>query len=374
MNILYYIDKCDCSTYLDFYRQPADEMLHKLLPRPTTVRRMLADMGIKYRRAKGARSTLTEIPEIRKLRNRYLKERLKIRKRIEDGEMILEVWLDETYCHQHHVSDMAWYSDDMTVRRGNKGRRYIIVHAGCKYGWVGKPLIFESGTSSEDYHESMDASTFEKYFERLCQTLQQQYPNHKVIFHMDNARYHKRAEYEDDRTISTMRKDDLLRYLRKNGASEMELFNKKVPALRALCREKYPAPTVASILAINYGYEVYWLPPYHPALNPIENAWGIEKGYVAWTNDGSSFEAVKDMILEGFDQVTAEIWEKLVLRCYRNEDSYMFTGKPFIEEKEQAKFEIDIDSEDESDEEDVEENEEEESEEEENEDDDTDVI
>jgi hypothetical protein len=108
----------------------------------------------------------------------------------------------------------------------------------------------------KDYHESMDASTFEKYFDRLCQNLLQQYPDYKLIFHMDNALYHKRAEYEDDRKISTMRKNDLLRHLRKIGASEDLFSNKKVPALRALCREKYPAPTVASTPAKKYEYEV----------------------------------------------------------------------------------------------------------------------
>ena len=94
-----------------------------------------------------------------------------------------------------------------------------------------------------------------------------------------------------------MRKDELLRYLRKKEAPEAELSDKRVPELRELCRQKYPAPTVADILAKNYEYDVLWLPPYHPAFNPIENAWGIEKGYVAWTNDGSSFEDVKDIIL-----------------------------------------------------------------------------
>jgi transposase len=159
-----------------------------------------------------------------------------------------------------------------------------------------------------------------------------------------------------------MRKDELLRYLRKKEAPEAELSDKRVPELRELCRKKYPAPTVADILAKNYGYDVLWLPPYHPAFNPIENAWGIEKGYVAWTNDGSSFEDVKDMILDGFDQVTPEIWENLVFRCYRNEDSYISTGKPLIEVRETPGI-IDIESEDESDEE-VDEEEEEDEEEE----------
>jgi hypothetical protein len=53
-----------------------------------------------------------------------------IREKIERGEKVLEVWLDQTYVNQYHVSPMAWYFDDMTVRRGNKGRRYIILHAG----------------------------------------------------------------------------------------------------------------------------------------------------------------------------------------------------------------------------------------------------
>jgi hypothetical protein len=61
-------------------------------------------------------------------------------------------------------------------------------------------------------------------------------------------------------------------------------------------------------------------PPYHPTLNPIEEAWGITKGFVAYENDGSSFDAVRSLIDGGFKKVTPETWRKLVDRTYAMED------------------------------------------------------
>ena len=49
-------------------------------------------------------------------------------------------------------------------------------------------------------------------------------------------------------------------------------------------------------IAAGYGFRIEWLPPYHSTLNPIEEAWGIVKGYVADNNDGKDFNKVKDFI------------------------------------------------------------------------------
>ena len=64
-----------------------------------------------------------------------------------------------------------------------------------------------------------------------------------------------------------------------------------------------------------------FVPPYHPMLNSIEEAWGVTKGFVAYNNDQKSFSAVKTLIFGGFNKVTKEVWQKLVRRTHANEDA-----------------------------------------------------
>jgi len=78
----------------------------------------------------------------------------------------------------------------------NRGRRYVIVHAGCIDGWVGEPLIWEAKTGSKgDYHDNMNATIFEEYMEKLCLACKEKGYS-KIVFCMDNAKYHRR-EYQD---------------------------------------------------------------------------------------------------------------------------------------------------------------------------------
>ncbi|KAF9271787.1 hypothetical protein BGZ68_003056, partial [Mortierella alpina] len=67
-----------------------------------------------------------------------------------------------------------------------------------------------------------------------------------------------------------------------------------------------------------YGYHILWLPPYHPDINPIEEAWGVTKGYVSQVKDASDFGRVKDYIYEGFEKADG-IWKDLVRRAQANE-------------------------------------------------------
>jgi len=66
---------------------------------------------------------------------------------------------------------------------------------------------------------------------------------------------------------------------------------------------------------------VLWLPPYHPDINPIEEAWGIAKDHVGLENDGSQpFDQVKNLLLEGFEKVD---WRPLVRRVHEHEERYL---------------------------------------------------
>lgn len=111
------------------------------------------------------------------------------------------------------------------------------------------------------------------------------------------------------------------------------------------------------LLLFRYGYHVLWLPPYHPDLNPIEEAWGITKGHVAYENDGSDFAKVKALIIEGMEKA-GPAWPKLVRRTMRNEAKYIREDRIRLNERPGSPLLIETETETET--EDEEEDEEEE--------------
>jgi hypothetical protein len=312
-----------------------------------TLNRVLIEIGFRYQDASRAAQSYVETESIRRDRASYLRERKRIRTEEPDT---IEIWLDESYCNQRHVAPRTWFSKKDkkdTVKRGSgKGPRWMIVHAGsAECGWIGEPLVVKAKkTNSGDYHKNMDSDMFQSYFEDLCKHVKEKFPDRrKVVFHMDNASYHKKVVGLENETLSGLKKKQLLKWLKDQGAENNEMYEYHVrdgqkkkkkeggaPALKRMtkkrdelykvAKEKYKGKTITEATAEKYGYRVLWIPPYHPMLNPIEEAWGVTKGFVACKNDGNSFERVKTLIFGGFDKVTKEMWEKLVRRTYRNED------------------------------------------------------
>jgi DDE superfamily endonuclease len=282
-----------------------------------TLRRVLLEIGFSYQDVRKERN-FVETAAIREWRAKYLQERKRIR--VEEPNTI-EIWLDESYCHQYHVARYSWYRGGDTVKRGNKGKRWIIVNAGGSCGWVGDPLVFEAKKKSSDYHDNMNWDTFRSYFEKLCTWMQEEFSDQKVVFHLDNASYHKKIDGLK-RPLSKLKKAELQNWLKSVGAKEEDIVGRKRNELYALARDdpKYKGIPTVKMIAAKYGYQVLWLPPYHPTLNPIEEAWGLTKGYVARENNGSSSNNVEQLISGGFKTVTPTIWQKLVQRTYANED------------------------------------------------------
>src|SRR5262249_23700217 len=142
--------------------------------------------------------------------------------------------------------------------------------------------------------------------------------------HMDNARYHKRIDGLP-RCLSSLRKEELKTWLVSKGAMPEDLEKLTRKQLYELARDNpnYKGTPVVERIAEEYGFEVLWLPPYHPTLNPIEEAWGITKGYVANNNNGRDFGVVKDLVGDGFKKVTESVWAGLVRRTYAHEDAFL---------------------------------------------------
>jgi hypothetical protein len=291
-----------------------------------TCERLLRKMEFKYNEASKT-VNVEETRQIKEWREKYLEHRDKVRTQQPEA---IELWLDESYCNQFHTGARSWFRPGDFVRRGKRGRRWVIVHCGGADGWIGKPLVFEAKSGTGDYHKNMSAEVFEEYFAELCSDIILHYPEERlskgVYIYMDNAAYHKRVKGLEG-GISKLRKSELIEWMKQcDPALTDETFaGKKKADIYNMCKDepqRFRGTTIVEQIAKDAGFnmQVVWLPPYHPMLNPIELGWATTKGHVADVNDGRDFKMVRTYIYEGFEKVTPEVWSNLVRRTYKNED------------------------------------------------------
>ncbi|KAJ8911357.1 hypothetical protein NQ315_011650 [Exocentrus adspersus] len=149
------------------------------------------------------------------------------------------VFLDETWIFQHGSNTLqTWHDNDVkSVRKKHcsEGKRYIIVHAGNKEGFIdGAGLIFSTKNKSADYHDNMNSELFEKWME------EQLLPRLKKpsLIVMDNARYHSRLMEKIPNTQST--KDEIIQWLqRQKGYSEEAVYNTWKDALHNVSAQNW---------------------------------------------------------------------------------------------------------------------------------------
>jgi hypothetical protein len=124
------------------------------------------------------------------------------------------VYLDETWIFAKGGFKRSWDDDSSKCVKhtGSEGKRYIILHAGSRNGFItGADLVFSSTNKSSDYHDSMKAANFKKWLET------QLLPQLKVpsIIIMDNAAYH--SEVLNRSPTSNWRKGDIQKWLENNN-------------------------------------------------------------------------------------------------------------------------------------------------------------
>ena len=113
-----------------------------------------------------------------------------------------------------------------------------------------------------DYHDSMDAENYQKYFEKICKLLK---PNSLII--IDNASYHSRNS--DDFPKSKWKKAQFEQWLKENKVNfPSDSLRSELWVLCKTHRNEKNAKVVKKI-AKKYGMEVLRLPPYHCELNAI---------------------------------------------------------------------------------------------------------
>ena len=171
-----------------------------------------------------------------------------------------------------------------------------------------------------DYHDNINAESYEKYFENFCKLLK---PNRVII--IDNASYHSRNA--DDFPVSKWKKSQFQDWLKDH----------KIPfrpdALRTelwmLCKIHRATNTskVIDNIAKRYGHEVLRLPPYHCDLNTIELIWADEKNFVARENKEMTLESVEKLFRRRRADITAEMCKKCVEHVEHVELSYWKTDR-----------------------------------------------
>ncbi|XP_045109998.1 uncharacterized protein LOC123503939 [Portunus trituberculatus] len=77
------------------------------------------------------------------------------------------IYLDETWINQNHTVSKCWTdtTSEKAVKErvpSGKGGRWIILHAGTKNGFVPEASLVFKARNKGNYHDQMNAETFEK--------------------------------------------------------------------------------------------------------------------------------------------------------------------------------------------------------------------
>ncbi|POM64199.1 Hypothetical protein PHPALM_20300 [Phytophthora palmivora] len=144
----------------------------------------------------------------------------------------------------------------------------------------------------DDYHGNFNTEQFEKWFSELCTTLAEKYG--LCNSHMDGAPYHK----NQTNSAPTTRTLKLVR------------ANKPTP--------KYQATHITT----SHGHLVYFTPPYHPELQPIELIWAHVKNQVA-NDPASSMQELRLKIDAAFDTIKSDTWINAFRRTQKVQDKYI---------------------------------------------------
>ena len=92
------------------------------------------ELGFKYARINGNKKSLVERKDLVNKRIFFLRT---IKQKRNEGYNI--VYLDETWVDTHHTASHQWTPPNPSDARKiplNKGQRFVILHAGCKTGFL----------------------------------------------------------------------------------------------------------------------------------------------------------------------------------------------------------------------------------------------
>lgn len=302
------------NTILHFYdREKTVPTVSKLIPVlrdkiafsfcPSTLRKVLGEMGFKWKKTTQKRKLLIERPDIVYWRHKYLRSLKSLR---DEGRTIY--YLDETWVDSNLTFRKCWQAQGVRgiLSNSSSSSRLIVVSIGSIEGFVpGATLVFKSGTTSGDYHGQMNGKNFEKWVtEKVIPNLK---PASVVV--MDNAPYH--GVQVDKPPTKYATKVSMMSWLQKNGIHFDSTLRKA--DLFDIVAAHTPAEKVFVIdemLKAN-GHQVIRLPPYMCELSPIELAWAQMKRYIRDRNTAGdlSMKRLQELTHEAIASVTHSYWK-----------------------------------------------------------------
>lgn len=324
--------------------------------------RILHQLGYYYGKGE-RRNILHESPNNVIFRCHYIRYRFANLEGNNDVPHLPEVFLDESYCHLHHTSPNTWVPQQGVVLTPGRGPLLVIFGAiivfqnggtnkihgelvpNSVYTW--DPAIKPPGTRGRrrnnaeewddipdvvknanivpdqvDYHGNFNAEVFEDLFTKLCETISKTYGPANI--HMDGARYHKRRT--ETLPTSTTRKKEITDWLTAHQISFSDEL-RRPELLELVKKNKEKVPFACVEIAKQYGHQVFFTPPYHCELQPIEGVWAIVKGEVARSGPHSNLLDVRNKLLHAFkEKITSKVivgfWKRALAKAkeYRESD------------------------------------------------------
>lgn len=298
----------------DFYvNQKIVPSIKKLLPvlkekinftwSKETLRKILHEMGFRWKKSRAKRLILVERHDIIEWRCRYLTQVKQLRN---EGRQLF--YIDETWVDSNLTFSKCWQSSRVqgVLSNHSSSNRLIVVSIGSAKGFLeGASLVFKSGKTTGDYHGQMNAENFEKWIK--CIVLPKLPPASAVI--IDNAPYHNKQVDKPPTKYST--KKDMVEWLCRHGVP-CDIKMRK-PVLFSLV-ENHKPPEKQYRVDVEFqakGHKLIRLPPYMCDLNPIELAWAKIKNYVRTRNTSGdmSLARLTELTEEAIQNVTASDWE-----------------------------------------------------------------
>lgn len=240
------------------------------------------------------------------------------------------IYQDESFCGEYHRSSHSWFSSETAYlkTKGNGIGRLITISdiGSAKYGWiVGVRRVQATSRSDQkkDYHKYWTAVTFIAYFKEILVALRQFKVDGRIpvkfAIVIDNAPTHTTLE-DGTPYPSEMNAQQLKDFCTEHDLAAFNALDKTTIAhTRPLAKKiwsRIRPKTAVQKLAEKEGHIVIYTPRTQSIYNPIEEAWGIAKNFVAqrYNPDYPMHSAMQNIPI-GLDFVTQEIWTKLVRRA-----------------------------------------------------------
>ena len=173
-----------------------------------------------------------------------------------------------------------------------------------------------------DYHGNFNAEVFEDLFMTLCETISKTYGPANI--HMDGARYHKRRI--ENIPSSSTKKQEIIDWLITHQISFSDEL-RRPELLELVKRHKEKVPFACVEIAKQYGHQIFFTPPYHCELQPIEGVWAVAKNEVARSGPHSNLLDIRNKLLHAFNEkITSKVivgfWKRALAKAkeYRQSD------------------------------------------------------